>query len=275
VIPAGWPWWVPALGTATGLAWLGLRWFEWAHLYRPSRAFSGTPADVGLSHEEVTFVSEDGRILHGWWIPSPHAAGALLYCHGNAGNISTRLRALQVFQSLGLHLFIFDYRGYGRSRGLPSEQGLYRDARAAYEVVRARYRNVEQPPVVVYGRSLGGVVALHLASERPLRGVVAEATFTSAGAMAEWRYHGWPVGFLCRSRFNAEAYARASRVPKLIAHSCDDTVVPFAMGRTLFEHASAPKQFVPLRGPHGEPGWASTAGYLEKLTSFVTACLRQ
>jgi len=152
-----------------GLAYAGVRWFEWSNVFKPSRLMEADPGAAGLEFEDIIFFASDGCRLHGWWIPADEAKGTVLYCHGNAGNISTRINVCEGLHRLGVNVFIFDYRGYGLSRGLPGEQGLYRDAASAYEVVRARYNDAEEPPVVIYGASLGGSIAAQLAMEKPAR----------------------------------------------------------------------------------------------------------
>jgi hypothetical protein len=175
---------------------------------------------------------------------------------------------------LGAHVFIFDYRGYGRSRGFPTESGTYRDARAAYEVVRARYADADQPPVLLYGRSLGGAVAVQLALDRPVRGVVLEGAFTSTRDMARMLFPGLPLQYFCRFQYDALAKIRGLQAPKLLAHSRDDEVVPPAMGRTLFEAAAEPKLFYELRGGHNDIGWNTDPGYGKALEQFVRRCLQ-
>ncbi len=247
----------------------GLRWFEWHNTFKPSRAMTEDPSKIGLAFEDVMFFAEDGCRLHGWWIPHPEATGAMLYCHGNAGNISTRLDVVDGLHKLGVHVFLFDYRGFGLSRGIPSERGLYRDARAAYEVVRARFEDADQPPVIVFGASLGGSVAAQLAVDKPVKGVVIEGGFTSSVDVGERWYPNLPIRTIARYRFDAQSKLASLPVPKLFAHSTIDGVVPYDIGTRLFEAASGPKQFIPLRGNHGEAGWIDTPAFYTALHTFV------
>ena len=247
----------------------GLRWFEWRHTFKPSRKMEGSPADVGLEFEEIMFFAEDTVRLYGWWIPHPEATGTILYCHGNAGNISTRLDVCEGLHKLGVNQFIFDYRGFGVSRGIPGEQGLYRDARAAYEVVRAKYADDEDPPVIVFGASLGGAVAAQLAAEKPVKGIIIEGGFTSTIDVGERWYPNLPVSAIAHYRFDAQAKLSSLRVPKLFAHSTRDAVVPYDIGARLYESAAAPKKFVALQGDHGEAGWIDTPGFFTELEYFV------
>ena len=261
------------VAAALGLLWLGIRWFEQQAVYVPSRVIDATPASVGLAFEDVDFLTEDAVRLHGWWIPHPQARGTLLYCHGNGANIANRIHLCPDLQALGVNVFIFDYRGYGRSKGRPSEQGTYRDARAAYEVVRARYEDAERPPVVVYGASLGGPIAAQVALDKPVRGLVVEASFPSAIELGRVLYPWLPVRWLARYRYDTAAKLAKSDVPKLLASSRDDTLVPFELGWSLYEAAAPPKEFVELRGPHDEGGWKENPAFAQALARFLTQTL--
>lgn len=251
------------------VAWLALRWFEWRSLYAPSRALDATPRDVGLDYDDVEFVAEDNVRLHGWWIPHPAARGTILYCHGNGLNIANRIGLCRDLHSLGVNVFIFDYRGYGRSRGWPTEQGTYRDARAAYEVVRANYDDADDPPVIVYGASLGGTIAAQLALDKPVRGVIIEASFTSVVDVGERLYPWLPVRRVAKYRY--EAVNRVPRItaPKLFASSREDQLIPFELGQALYEAAAEPKQFFELRGSHDEAGWNQTPAYWPVFSAFL------
>ncbi len=249
------------------------RFFEWRQVFRPDRALDANPGQLGITYEDVTFITEDAVRLHGWWIPAAAEAGTVIYLHGAAGNIGTRVELLHDLQRLGLNLFAFDYRGYGESRGFPSEDGTYRDARAAFEVVRARYDDVDAPPVIVYGHSLGGAVAAQLARDKPVRGLIVEGSFTSITDIAELRHPRLPVRKFGTIRYDACLRVSELTLPKLFAHSRDDETIPYENGRTLFEAAAEPKQFVELRGAHSDLGWVQTTGYWEQLQAFVDRVL--
>ena len=245
------------------------RWFEWKSLYMPFRELEGSPADLGLKYEDIQFVAEDGALLHGWWIPHAQARGTLLHCHGNAGNISHRLDLAADLHRLQVNVFLFDYRGYGRSRGLPTEQGTYRDARAAYEFVRAQYGDQEQPPVIAHGQSLGGAVAVQLARDVPLRGLIVESCFSSTLDMARLLYPWLPARWLCGFRYDARSKVGRLTLPKLFAHSPQDEMIPYALGRELFAAAAEPKRFCALRGGHNEAGWQLSPEYWQEIEQFV------
>ncbi|TAN36231.1 MAG: alpha/beta hydrolase [Verrucomicrobia bacterium] len=248
-----------------------LRLFEWKSLYFPRVNVECTPAVLGLAFEDITLVTEDGVQLSGWWVPHPQARGTIIHCHGNAGNLGHRVDLAADLHRLGLNVFLFDYRGYGRSHGWPSERGLYRDARAAYEFVRAQYGNAEQPPILVHGQSLGAAVAAQLAHDKPVRGLILESAFTSVPDMAQQLYPLLPLHLLCAARYDVRAKVHHLAVPKLIAHSAEDEMVPYAMSRQLFEAAAPPKRFVTLGGGHNDGTWSDE--YRQVLREFVDQTL--
>jgi fermentation-respiration switch protein FrsA (DUF1100 family) len=238
------------------LLYSAFRFFEWKMLYFPRVEIEATPALVGLQFEDITFVTEDGVKLNGWWLPHAQARGTLIHCHGNAGNLGHRVELAQRLHALGINVFLFDYRGYGKSNGWPSENGLAHDARAAYEFVRAQYGDMENPPILVHGQSLGGAVAARLALEKKVRGLILESAFTSVPDMARQMYPGLPLYRLVNARYDTLGSVARLAIPKLIAHSPDDEMIPFEMGRRLAAAAAPPKQFVALDGGHNDGLWS-------------------
>ncbi len=233
------------------LLFLGLvRYLEKTSLFYPSRVMSGTPHDAGMAFEEVYFSAEDGVRLHGWFIPAPSARLNLLYFHGNAGNISGRVDKIALLRTLGFNVLVFDYRGYGRSAGKPSELGLYRDGRAAYDLLAGR-KDVGRLPIVLYGASLGGAVAVDVATHRRPAALITEETFTNAGDMARVYYPVVPT-FLLSLRLDSDRKLASIICPKLFIHSPQDEIVPMAVGRKLFAAAAGPKEFLEVEGGHNE-----------------------
>jgi fermentation-respiration switch protein FrsA (DUF1100 family) len=242
-------------------------------IYYPIRALAGTPADLGLPYQEATFHAADGVRLHGWFVPG---RGPLtwVWCHGNAGNISHRLENIALLRErLGVHVFIFDYRGYGQSAGEPSEQGLYRDAEAALAHVRT-LPEVDPERMVLFGRSLGAGVAVELATRQPVRGLILESPFASVGAMARVAFPFLPLGPLLRTRYDTLAKVGQVDVPLLVLHSLTDEVVPYAQGQAVFAAAPEPKWFHAIGGGAGhndtylrggEPYWQALAEFLARL----------
>jgi fermentation-respiration switch protein FrsA (DUF1100 family) len=238
------------------------------------RELVATPADVGLRYEEVFFPAADGVRLHGWLVPGLPGRPLVLFCHGNAGNISHRVENLRLFRErLGVSVFIFDYRGYGRSEGHATEEGTYADARGALAWLRGR--GWEPARIVYFGRSLGAAVAVQLALEAPPAGLVLETPFPSVPAMGRHHYSllYWLLGWALAARYDVEARIGRLHVPLLVFQGDRDTIVPERMARDLFARAREPKTFHLIRGAghndtlrHGEADyWAAWRRFLESL----------
>jgi fermentation-respiration switch protein FrsA (DUF1100 family) len=242
-------------------------------VYFPSRDDAGDPSRVGLDFRDVTFATATGRELHGWLIPAPAASAigyTLLYCHGNAGNITHRLESIRQFVDLGLSVFIFDYGGYGRSSGRPSESGTYEDVAAAWDYL-TETGGLAPDQIVLFGRSLGGAVAIDLATEVEPRALIVESCFTSVPELGSRLYPWLPVRLLARIRYDNAKKVPSIRVPKLFIHSLDDDIVPYGMGRRLYNRAARPKQFLRIRGTHNDGFFVSESKYEEGLKSFLAS----
>lgn len=239
-------------------------------VFFPSREDAGNPASVGLDYRDVFFEAFSGRSLHGWFIPAPDAEYTLLYCHGNAGNITHRLGPIRQFVDIGVSVFIFDYGGYGRSQGRPSETATYEDAAAAWAQL-TEVEGVDPSSVILYGRSLGAAVAIDLATEVEPRALILESSFTSIPELGARIYPWLPVRFLARFRYNNSRKVTRIRVPKLFIHSLQDEIVPFGMGRRLYNRAAQPKQFLKIRGSHNESPATNAMDYENGVKSFIAS----
>jgi len=241
------------------------RWF----VYYPMTRMDSDPSRIGLSYQDVNATTEDGIRIHGWFVPRQSARITVLILHGNAGNISHRLGWIQLLHELEAHVMIIDYRGYGRSEGKPFEKGLYRDARAAYEWW-ARERASDHSKLVLIGESLGGAVAVDLAAAVPVDGIVLQSTFTTAWDMAKTLM---PVGLLqplTGARFDSAGKIRKIRCPKLFIHGNRDEIVPFRLGRRLYEEAPPPKEFYEVAGAgHNDLLWVAGPEYPTRLRNFL------
>jgi len=242
----------------------------------PGRGLDATPDQIGLDYEDVVIETTDGERLHGWFVPTAQARGTLLFFHGNAGNISHRLESIQIFSRLGLDVLIVDYRGYGQSTGHPGEQGTYRDAQAAWDYLVEK-RQVPPQRIVVFGRSLGGAVgawlASHLADDEKPAAVLIESSFSSGADMARRLYPIYPARLLTRLRYPVVEYAARLACPVLVIHSRDDEIIPFAMGRAIYDAAGEPKDFIELRGDHNSGFWLSRDVYAAGLDQFLSRVL--
>lgn len=239
-------------------------------VFYPSKEILQRPSDINLAYEDIFFTTADGQRINGWFIPAENARGTVLNCHGNAGTIGDRLHTIQVYHDLGLNMFIFDYRGYGRSSGRPTEKGTYEDALGAWNYL-TRERGIPPEKIVVSGRSLGGAVAAWLAEHTNPAAVIIESTFTSIPDMGARLYPYLPVRLLCRIRYNTGAHMNRIKCPVLITHSRDDEMIPFENGKKLFEAAREPKMFIELSGTHNDGEVYTDEPYLSKLDEFLTS----
>jgi uncharacterized protein len=209
-------------------------------LYFPSRVIVQTPEEAGLDSRELSLETDDGARLHGWWIGArSKSLGHLLICHGNAGNVSDRVLHAALLTAAGFDVLLFDYRGYGRSTGRPDEEGTYRDARAALACLLEQ-PGVDPARVFCLGESLGGAVAVNLALERPLAGLVLLSTFTSVRELGRVHYPFLPAA-LIPDAYPTVRRIPALRAPLLVLHGDCDDIVPLAQARSLFAAAPEPK----------------------------------
>ncbi|SVB41652.1 uncharacterized protein METZ01_LOCUS194506, partial [marine metagenome] len=207
-----------------GLVYVGLclvlYFFQTRLVFHPSSSVSVTPEAVDLVYEDVYLNAADVQI-HAWYIPADNAKLSVLFCHGNAGNISHRLETLSLLNSLGVNVLIFDYAGFGLSKGKASEIQTYLDVEAAWRYLIDE-KAADPSGIVVFGRSLGGAVATWLAAKENPGGLILESTFTSVIAMGVKLYPIFPVTLLARVRYDSSAIIGQVKSPKLIIHSRDD-----------------------------------------------------
>lgn len=236
------------------------------------REIHSTPRDHGLDFEALTLATADGEQLDAWFIPSPQARGVALILHGNAGNMSHRLDTIAMFHRLGYGVLIFDYRGYGRSTGKPSEQGFYLDAQSAWAYLTGQ-RGIAPGRIVLFGESLGGAVAAWLAArestQKPPGTLVLSSVFTSAPALAADLYPWLPTRWLVRLRYDTRAALAQTNCPVLVAHSPEDEIIPFRHGQALFEAAAEPKAFLQLAGGHNDGFIFMRPAWVDALAEFL------
>lgn len=244
-----------------------IRFLEHKSLYFPFRTIEATPEDIGLDYEDINIITADGIRLTAWFIPSEESRAVLLFCHGNGGNISHRLEKIMILNRLGLDIMIFDYRGYGKSSGRPSEEGLSIDAEAVYDhMVNER----ELPPqkIIGYGESLGSPLIIDLALKREMAGIIIEEAFTSVKDMAREHFPFIPA-FVLKSSYNSLENIKNLTIHKLILHSVNDEIAPFEQGQRIFNSASEPKEFVELRGGHNDAFMVSRDIYSSGIDRFI------
>jgi fermentation-respiration switch protein FrsA (DUF1100 family) len=243
---------------------------EQLFVYYPTRQIRANPGLVGLDYQDIYLITDDQVKIHGWFIPCEGASRIFLIFHGNGGNIGDRVPWIEMLHTLGVHILIIDYRGYGRSEGKPFEEGLYRDARAAHAWWE-RERKSRGEKLILFGESLGGAVAAHLGASVSPSGLILQSTFTSARDMAKTMF---PLGLLlplANVHFDSARAIAGVTCPKLIIHGTRDEIVPFRLGKELFELSPAPKAFYAVPGAgHNDLPWIAGAEYLRQLKEFLS-----
>ena len=237
-------------------------------IYFPASEIVATPDQIGLSYKPVSFKAPDGIRLSGWFIPAESPRGVLIFCHGNAGNISHRLESIKIFHGLQLSTFIFDYRGYGASEGTPSEEGTYLDAKGAWNYL-IEHEGLDPFDIILFGRSLGGSVAAWLTREHTPKALIVESAFTSAADLAREMFMYFPAKLLCKYNYDTLAAIREVQCPVLIVHSHEDRTVPFKHALKLFCSAKDPKVFLEISGSHNGGFITSGSVYLNGLKDFL------
>lgn len=244
-----------------------VRFLEYKSLYYPMQGIEFTPKDIGLDYEEVMLTTKDGAEISGWFIPSESPRATLLFAHGNGGNISHRLEKIRMFNSIKVNTMIFDYRGYGKSTGRPSESGLYLDAKTVYDYL-LNERKIPAPQIIGYGESMGGAVIIDLAAGNNMGGLIIESSFTSVRDMGKMIFPFIPT-FLYKTRYDSLSKIKDIGFPKLMFHSSSDEIVPYVLGKRLFEAAPDPKKFIELNGSHNDAFLVSEKLFIKEIDSFL------
>ncbi len=230
-----------------------------------------TPKELSIPFEVHKLELTENQTIYLWFIPaSKPTQTTILFCHGNAGNLEDRLEILKVLYQLGTNLVLFDYRGYGESKGKPSETNTYTDAELIYNFLR-KQKKIPANKIIIFGRSLGGGVACELAFRHPETGaLILDSTFISMPKIAQKYYPYVPVFFLIRHRYENIKKLPKIKIPKLIIHSKEDDIVPFYHGQKLFETACEPKSFLILqKGGHRNCFIEEEKKYLEEIKNFL------
>jgi uncharacterized protein len=248
-------------------------------VYMPSQELIDTPATIGLKFDDVQLSTKDNVNLDSWFVPAKDndqiGKGVILFCHGNGGNIGNRVSYLPIFKDLGLATFLFDYRGYGKSEGKPSEEGTYNDVEAAWQYL-TQEKQIPPQKIIIYGESLGGAIASYLAQKisqqdgkNSAGGLILASTFTSISDRAAELYPFMPIRFLSRFSYNSIDRLPIIKIPILVIHSIDDEIIPFHHGDRNFQAANQPKKLVKLRGDHNGGFLDSLETYRNGLNEFI------
>ncbi len=244
------------------------------YVFNSSTPDSVTPADEGIEFEDAWFYSRDGVLLHGWFVPNSRDNPLILFFHGNAANISHRTKNIRYFHDLGFPLFVFDYRGFGKSQGHSlREEDLHEDANAALDYLRTKGWAPEA--MIYFGRSMGATPALKLALEHPPAGLVLESPLTSLRDLA---LYSTPLTYILLGWWaidlplnNLERIS-SLKSPLLVVHGLRDKIVPPEMSRRLFDRAPLPKDLVLIPGAgHSNAFEAGDAKYRRAWLDFAVA----
>jgi uncharacterized protein len=239
-------------------------------IFYPSATIEQTPRQVGLDFEDVSFSTRDGVRLNGWFIPHREALSTWVWFHGNAGNISHRVENIKLLHDkVKVSIFIFDYRGYGRSEGRASEEGTYLDGEAAMDFVHKRLGG-DPKKIILFGRSLGTAVAAEMANRFESQGLILESPFVSIREMARVVFPFLPIGPLLQTRYDVQEKIRKIRTPLLVLHGDRDEVVPFTQGKMVFDAAPEPKRFFTIAGAgHNDTYLVGGERYFLQLQNFI------
>jgi hypothetical protein len=263
--------WLLTLTLAPPAVVVMFHWFEHSQVFHPYRRLTMRPSDFGRPFEEVVFAASDGVRLHGWFFPGPtnsaRARRGVLYCHGNAGNISTRPDYYLAILETGVSLFTFDFRGYGNSKGRVNEAGTYLDTQAAYRWLKQR--GFAPADIIIWGESLGGGIGSELAVREPVGGLVLQSSFTSVPDLGAEIFPWLPVRWIGRIKYDTHARLPRIHCPVLIMHSRADSLIPFRHAEGNFTAANEPKLLWELQGDHNEAVDTDRSRYVQGFEEFL------
>lgn len=251
-----------------------LRSFEYRQVFQPSRDFILDAKDLSPWVEEVSIATEDGLTLNAWYFPalktSSEAPWAILVSHGNAGNISHRLELYEILEQTGAAILAYDYRGYGRSEGRPSEAGVYKDIEAAYQWLRSQGFTPDR--MILHGTSLGAAPSVHLAASAPVGGLVIRSAFTSVPDLGRELFPFLPVRLVGKIQFDNQARLPEVSCPTLILHGREDTMIGFHHAEANFKAATEPKRLYDfLPGDHNESAQSVADPYIQAILQLMEA----
>ncbi len=244
-----------------------VRYLEKRNLYYPMKVIEYDLSVYKIPFEDIYLKTGDGVKINCWFVPAANARYTLIFFHGNAGNVGHRVEKLKTLHGLGVNILAVEYRSYGRSDGRPSEKGLYLDAFTAYQYL-VDIRKIPPEQIIIYGESLGGAVAIDLASRVKAAGLITEGTFSNEVDMARTIFPGMPA-FILSSKYDSLSKIKKVSVPKLFIHSTNDELVPFELGCKLYSAAGEPKRQAKLRGGHNNAYFVSKDDYARAISSFL------
>jgi fermentation-respiration switch protein FrsA (DUF1100 family) len=236
-------------------------------IFYPLKEVDVTPDEWDLPYQPVQIKSTDHVKLSAWYIPHPEANKTVLFFHGNGGNISHRGDSIYIFHKLKMNVLIIDYPGYGESEGIPSEDGLYQSANSAWQYL-IKDKNIKPKNIIIYGRSLGGAVAIDLASRVKAGGLILESTFSSVADIVKMAFPVMSNFIYLRYSFDSLSKINKVKYPVLLIHSPDDEIIPFELGQKLFAAVQSEKKFLQIEGGHNDGFMQSISSYMQTLRSY-------
>jgi fermentation-respiration switch protein FrsA (DUF1100 family) len=244
--------------------------FERAFIFYPERQLHGSPSDDGMEYQDVTLQGLDGITVHGWFIPGLGKA-VVLFFHGNGGNISHRIEKIRHLFYPEISSLMIDYHGYGKSHGKPSEEACYLDALTSWEYLVSG-RHFEPNQIILFGESLGGAVAVDLATRKDVGAMILESTFPNIGLVANRFFPGLSV--LLKRKFDSLSKISGVHVPLLQLHGDQDDLVPYELGQRLFEAANRPKEFFTIKGAHHNDTYEiGGEAYFQAIHEFINRAI--
>lgn len=240
-------------------------------IFYPTDDVAVTPREVNLDYEEIFIKAGIKDSICTWFFPKEVnylTRKTILFADGNAGNMSYRLESVLFLNQIGANVLMFDYRGYWKSSGKPSEEATYEDIMACYNWL-VEVKGIKPDNIILFGRSLGGAVAIDLATKVKCAGLIVESAFTSAPDVAAHVFPFFPVRLLSKYKYESIKKMKNMNCPILVTHSIDDDIIPFKMGQILFDEAKEPKEFVQLSGGHNERGYLRDPAYMKAMTGII------
>ncbi len=249
---------------------IGLKYFlnQDRFVYYPIGQINTYPSDIGLDYEEVWLRTEDDIMINAWFFEQRQSDKVVLVFHGNGGNISYNLDLAKGLLEYHFSVLLLDYRGYGESKGKPSEEGTYLDSQAALDYLLAQ-KGYKPDDIILLGRSLGGPIAARLASIAHPRALVLDSTFTSLKDIGSEIYPFLPVRRFFKFEYDTLAYVRRTNVPVLIIHSAEDDYISFEHAQKIFEAVKTKKSLIEIKGNHNSSFVTSQDIYLEAIRNFI------